>query len=52
LLAMDWDDRARCWILSEKIEASMASVRPAIPAILKSGDFVCMEFLLSCFFLE
>jgi hypothetical protein len=30
----------------------MAKGTPAINPILTSGDFVCMEFLLSLFFLE
>jgi hypothetical protein len=46
------DEYARRCVRTDKTKARMAKGTPAMTAILTSWDFVCMEFLLSLFFLE
>src|ERR1700674_3337395 len=48
---MGWDECARRCGCTDRTNATMATSAPATIAIFTSWDFVCMEFLLSLFFL-
>src|SRR5580698_2585050 len=49
---MSWDECARWCMCTNKNKVRAAIGMPAMIPILTSGDFVCMEFLLSSFILE